>query len=132
MDLKRLAALLAAGTLALGAAACGDDDDGGDGGGGAPAATAPAGTQEEAPSGGDTAAEGRSVFTERCSSCHTLADADATGQVGPNLDRIAADVDAVKKQVEDGGGAMPPFRDSLTAEQIQAVSEYVVQARSGR
>ena len=37
-----------------------------------------------------TAAEkrGREIFGERCALCHTLAAANAVGQVGPNLDTI--------------------------------------------
>ena len=30
--------------------------------------------------------EGKALFVKNCSSCHTLADANATGIVGPNLD----------------------------------------------
>ncbi len=29
---------------------------------------------------------GKELFTQKCGSCHTLADAGTTGQVGPNLD----------------------------------------------
>ena len=36
-------------------------------------------------------AAGREIFTSAgCNACHTLADADATAQVGPNLDELAA------------------------------------------
>jgi mono/diheme cytochrome c family protein len=35
--------------------------------------------------GGD-ASQGKQLFSEKCASCHTLADAGATGTVGPNLD----------------------------------------------
>ena len=31
-------------------------------------------------------ANGKVLFTEKCGSCHTLADAGTTGQIGPNLD----------------------------------------------
>ena len=30
--------------------------------------------------------KGKQLFTERCAACHTLADANATGKVGPDLD----------------------------------------------
>ena len=36
-------------------------------------------------SGADTA-NGKTLFTQKCASCHTLADAATTSQVGPNLD----------------------------------------------
>jgi mono/diheme cytochrome c family protein len=34
---------------------------------------------------GDTS-KGKQLFTEKCASCHTLADAKSTGTIGPNLD----------------------------------------------
>jgi mono/diheme cytochrome c family protein len=30
--------------------------------------------------------KGKDLFTQKCGSCHTLADAGTTGQIGPNLD----------------------------------------------
>jgi mono/diheme cytochrome c family protein len=35
--------------------------------------------------GGDPA-RGKALFVKNCSACHTLADAKATGTIGPNLD----------------------------------------------
>ena len=35
---------------------------------------------------GDAPVDGREVFLQNCSGCHTLADAGTTGKVGPNLD----------------------------------------------
>jgi mono/diheme cytochrome c family protein len=46
---------------------------------------------------GDAAA-GKQLFTQRCGSCHTLADAGTKGTIGPNLD------DAFKQDVADGIG----------------------------
>jgi cytochrome c6 len=79
-----------------------------------------------APTAGDPAA-GKAVFigTAGCSSCHTLADAGATGNVGPNLDDLKPSYDAVEKQVTNGGGVMPAFKDTLTEKQIEDVSAYV-------
>jgi mono/diheme cytochrome c family protein len=34
---------------------------------------------------GDTS-KGKQLFSEKCASCHTLADAKSTGTIGPNLD----------------------------------------------
>ena len=31
-------------------------------------------------------AKGKELFTQKCGSCHTLADAGTQGQIGPNLD----------------------------------------------
>src|SRR4029079_18012305 len=31
-------------------------------------------------------AKGKELFTQKCGSCHTLADAGTSGKIGPNLD----------------------------------------------
>jgi mono/diheme cytochrome c family protein len=73
-----------------------------------------------------TAVSGRQLFTTvGCSNCHTLADAGAKGQVGPNLDTVEPATAAVVRQVTRGGGGMPAFAGQLTAPQIQAVARYV-------
>lgn len=77
----------------------------------------------------DPLAEGRKVFMElaqpSCTVCHTLADAGATGVVGPNLDELAPSAEQVQRAVTSGVGIMPPFGESLSAEQIAAVAHYV-------
>jgi mono/diheme cytochrome c family protein len=85
-------------------------------------------TTTTAPSGGGgkgDAAAGKAVFTANCSACHTLADANAKGSVGPNLDELKPDAATVARQVANGGGGMPAFKDSLSAKQIQDVAAYV-------
>ncbi len=126
-----LALLLAVAALALGA--CGGDDGDDEAGGGgttAPAATAPADT-----GGGDTAegeADGAEVFANAgCGNCHTLADAGATGAVGPNLDELQPEEDQVAEQVRNGGGGMPAFEGQLSDAEIEAVAQYVASATSG-
>jgi mono/diheme cytochrome c family protein len=92
----------------------------------APAETA-AGGEEGAPAEpqGDPAA-GKTIFADAgCGNCHTLADAGAAGSVGPNLDDLAPDFETVEAQVREGGGGMPAFADSLSAQQIADVSAYV-------
>jgi cytochrome c6 len=81
---------------------------------------------------GDPAA-GKEIFvgSAGCSGCHTLADAQATGTVGPNLDQLKPSYDAVVAQVTNGGGAMPPFKDTLTEQQIKDVAAYVSTATQG-
>jgi mono/diheme cytochrome c family protein len=74
---------------------------------------------------GPGAADGKSIFSANCASCHTLADAAATGAVGPNLDESKPAKALVVDRVTNGQGAMPAFEDTLSAEQIEAVSEYV-------
>jgi len=80
---------------------------------------------------GDATA-GKQVFeTAGCKGCHTLADAGATGTVGPNLDDAKPDKDLVITRVTKGMGAMPPFAGQLTDQQIADVAAYVVQATGG-
>ena len=60
-----------------------------------------------------------------CVGCHTLADAGATGTVGPNLDDAKPDEALVVERVSNGKGAMPPFKGQLSDKQIQDVAAYV-------
>ena len=94
----------------------------------APAATARAsGASGESGAGGaGDAAAGKAVFTSAgCVGCHTLADAGATGTVGPNLDEAKPDAALVVERVTNGKGPMPPFKGQLTDKQIQDVAAYV-------
>ena len=70
---------------------------------------------------------GKEIFlgTAGCASCHTLADAGATGTIGPNLDATKPSVELAVERVTNGAGAMPSFADTLSAEQIQEVATYV-------
>jgi cytochrome c6 len=91
-----------------------------------PAAT----TTTAAPSAKGDPVAGKAVFTGAagCSGCHTLKDAGATGNVWPNLDQLKPAQDVVRKQVENGGAAMPPFKGTLSAKQIDDVAAYVFTA----
>lgn len=73
---------------------------------------------------------GKAVFVSNCGSCHTLADAGTTGDTGPDLDGVSPAYDRVVTQVTNGGGGMPPFKDSLSEQQIQDVAAYVSSATS--
>ncbi|MCC6830651.1 MAG: cytochrome c [Thermoleophilia bacterium] len=137
-----MAGVLAVAALGIAAVGCGGSDDSGDSGSPAagttaaapPAATTapPAATTAPAPSGGTgDAAAGKSVFTSNCASCHTLADAGASGAVGPNLDDLKPDQATVQAQVTNGGGAMPAFAGTLSDQQIMDVAAYVSSAAGG-
>lgn len=135
--MSRLTTGLVCAVLASGAlAACGGDDD--------DTATTPATTTEATTATTETettetetettetetstqeaSAEGRSVFTANCASCHTLADADASGNVGPNLDDVKPNENTVAAAVKAGRGAMPSFDGKLSEDEISAVAEYV-------
>ncbi|MFW2390623.1 MAG: molybdopterin-dependent oxidoreductase [Polyangiales bacterium] len=99
----------------------------------------PARSSSDAPRGprkpvelSESGQRGRKVFTETaappCSTCHSLADAEATGLVGPNLDDLARSAEQVEAAVTNGVGAMPPFGETLTREQIDDVARYVYEA----
>jgi cytochrome c6 len=78
-----------------------------------------------------TAADGKTVFTANCGSCHTLADAGTSGAIGPNLDDAKPDAATVKAYVRGGGGGMPAFGDSLSNAEIDAVAAYVASVAGG-
>ena len=89
------------------------------------ASAAPPPATTTAPSGGGKP-DGKQVFASAgCAGCHTLQDAGATGNVGPNLDTLKPSKAVVAHQVEVGGGAMPAFKGKLTPAQIDAVAQYV-------
>jgi mono/diheme cytochrome c family protein len=86
----------------------------------------PAATTTTTAGGGSAAPDGKQVFAKAgCGGCHTLKDAGTTGNVGPNLDQLKPAQARVAHQVEVGGGAMPAFKGTLTAAEIQAVAKYV-------
>jgi mono/diheme cytochrome c family protein len=72
-----------------------------------------------------TAAAGKVVFKANCGSCHTLADAGTSGNIGPSLDDLKPDMATVVHQVTNGGGGMPAFAGQLSPAKIQAVAKYV-------
>jgi cytochrome c6 len=84
---------------------------------------------EEEAGGGESAAlaEGKTIFTTNCGSCHTLKAAGTSGEVGPNLDELEPDLATVEHQVQNGGGGMPAFgkEGTLSPEEVTAVAMYV-------
>jgi mono/diheme cytochrome c family protein len=140
------ATVLAAG-IAISVAACGGSSA--SGGGGATTTTAPPATSTQSStaatqssttathtssasaggSGASSSAAGLKVFTSAgCGSCHTLAAAHATGNVGPNLDDLTPSETLVAAQVTNGGAAMPSFSGRLSKAQIAAVAKFVASA----
>lgn len=72
---------------------------------------------------------GQEIFRQSCAGCHTLADAGATGSVGPNLDDSRLDEAGIAAMVRSGGGGMPSFGGTLQPEQIDEVAAYVAAAK---
>lgn len=100
--------------------------------------TTTATTTEEEPAGDPSA--GKPVFASAgCGSCHTLAAADATGTVGPNLDESLEGKDAAyvrraivepNAEVAEGyqAGIMPSFDDQLSDEQVDDLVAFLTQS----
>jgi mono/diheme cytochrome c family protein len=106
--------------------------------GAAPTATEPgAAPTATEPGPAPTAAEpdtsaGKAVFASAgCDGCHTLADAGASGGVGPNLDDAKPDAATVVTVVTEGRGTMPAFGGDLSSGEIDAVAAYVSSTAGG-
>jgi cytochrome c oxidase subunit II len=86
--------------------------------------------------------QGKELFTQQCGSCHTLADAGTTGEVGPNLDEAlqGADADFIMESIVDPSAdiaagyedVMPAnFGELFTEPQLDGLVEYLLQATGG-
>lgn len=77
--------------------------------------------------------QGREQFNAKCATCHTLADANAVGRVGPDLDVLSPTkgltIDAIKNGRARGTGQMPA--QLLDGEDAEHVAEYLEEV-SGR
>jgi heme/copper-type cytochrome/quinol oxidase subunit 2/cytochrome c5 len=86
-------------------------------------------TEEGEAEGGATAnaAAGEEVFSENCSVCHGATGHGGNG--GPDLRTmpLAKEQAGAEKQVTNGGGGMPAFGGTLSAEEISNVAAYVVE-----
>ncbi len=76
---------------------------------------------------------GRQLFHKAvpaCAICHTLADAQSTGAIGPELDEIKPDAARVETAIRNGIGQMPAYT-TLSDDEIKTLARYVAQAASG-
>ena len=92
-----------------------------------PAEEEKAGGEEAGGGESSLVAEGKTVFTTNCGSCHTLKAAGTSGKIGPNLDELEPDLATVEHQVINGGGPMPAFGKEglLNPKEVKAVATYV-------
>jgi glucose dehydrogenase len=67
---------------------------------------------------------GKQVFADNCSGCHGLNGTGGNG--GPSL-VDSTNLQRVIAQVTNGGGGMPPFKGTLSQQEINDVSSYVVE-----
>lgn len=99
------------------------------------AAPAPVAAAEAAPAAATLTAEqvaqGRQLFNDwSCSACHVLTDANGHGHIGPSLDgSTTIDKAFVINRVSNGQGQMPGFGGLMTAEQIDLLASYIMQAK---
>ena len=74
--------------------------------------------------------KGRTMFTDNgCNACHTLADANAAGSIGPSFDgNPNLDKGQAVNVITNGQGPMPNFA-WLGEEDIDLLAAYIVQVR---
>jgi cytochrome c oxidase subunit 2 len=83
-------------------------------------------------------AQGKTLFTQQCGTCHTLADAGTTAEVGPDLDKVLAgkNADFIRKSIVDPNAEIAPgfqpnvmpgnFGESLSQQQLDSLVEYLL------
>ena len=80
----------------------------------------------------DKALEGKQLFLQQaqpgCGVCHSLADANARGVVGPNLNQLSPSLAQVESAIAQGVGAMPAYGAQLSENEIAALATYIVEA----
>ncbi|MFC4559420.1 PQQ-binding-like beta-propeller repeat protein [Virgibacillus kekensis] len=81
--------------------------------------------------GGGTVSTGADIYKGNCLACHGAE--GAGGHNGPNLQdsKMINDKKALIEQIKNGSGTMPPFKDTLTEEEINAVAEYLMSLSKG-
>lgn len=79
----------------------------------------------------------RALFSDRCSGCHRLSDAGASGRIGPDLDAVlpGQTAAAIRESIVDPNakgtpgfpsGRMPSFDGQLSAQQLNDLVDYLV------
>lgn len=69
--------------------------------------------------------DAQSLYMAKCVACHG-ADGKLGAAGAKNLAETKLSVDEVKQQIINGKGAMPPFGNQLTEDEIQAIADYVL------
>lgn len=85
-------------------------------------APAPSASGEAAPAVNADAA--MAIYKSNCLSCHGD---QLQGGMGPELAKVGATMSQadIHKQITNGGGGMPPFKGTLTAEQIDTLAAWL-------
>ncbi len=83
-------------------------------------------------------AQGKTLFTQKCGTCHALADAGTTAEVGPDLDKGLAgkNADFIRKSIVDPNAEIAPgfqpnvmpgnFGELLSQQQLDSLVEYLL------
>jgi mono/diheme cytochrome c family protein len=72
-------------------------------------------------------AQGAALFADKgCAHCHGQSGFGGSDS-GPDLSRVRKELKApeIAQQIRDGGNNMPPFGESLSADEIRALVEYL-------
>jgi len=76
---------------------------------------------------------GKALFEKKCGICHATDSSER--RIGPGLKGVkegslpsqkSSTHDTILKQIDNGGGGMPVFRDLLTREQKEDIVAYVL------
>jgi cytochrome c oxidase subunit 2 len=83
--------------------------------------------------------QGKTLFAQQCGTCHALADAGTTAEVGPNLDEAlkGKSADFIRESIVNPNADIAPgfqpnvmpstFGESLSQQQLDSLVEYLVQ-----
>jgi cytochrome c oxidase subunit II len=83
--------------------------------------------------------QGKTLFTQQCGTCHALADAGTTAEVGPNLDNVLNGKSAqfIRESIVDPNKEIAPgfqpnvmpatFGESLSQQQLDSLVDYLLQ-----
>lgn len=128
-------------TVVLGGAALGIAQGGGQSPSPAPIANDTTGPRTTTGAGapaisGAAVDRSRALFSDRCSGCHRLADAGASGQIGPDLDAVLPGQSAasIRQSIVDPNakstpgfpsGRMPSFAGELSQQQLNELVDYL-------
>jgi cytochrome c oxidase subunit II len=82
-------------------------------------------------------AQGKTLFTQQCGTCHALADAGTTAEVGPNLDEAlpGKSADFILESIVNPSAEIAPgftdimpkdFEQKLSKQQLDSLVEYLL------
>jgi cytochrome c oxidase subunit 2 len=94
-------------------------------------------TDQKAKAAQAGSAAGKTLFTQQCGTCHTLADAGTSGEVGPDLDKVlpGKNADFIHESIVNPNAEIAPgyqpnvmpgsFGDTLTEQQLSSLVDYL-------